>query len=95
MEEERAARREAFLQDNYLKWNSEGMAYRKRRLQHGMTLKRVGELLGTSGSRVARFEKGLPVTQAESLKKCYNLLFDHLELHATLLDLRDNHKWRG
>ena len=77
-------RKEKFLQENYIRWNNEGMKLRERRLKHGMSLDRVGEMLGTSGTRVARLEKGLPVSLAKHLTTSYNLLFDHIELRKTL-----------
>ena len=77
-------RKEKFLQENYIRWNNEGMKLRERRLKHGMSLDRVGELLGTSGSRVSRLERGLPVSLAKHLTTSYELLFDHIELRKTL-----------
>lgn len=88
-------RREQFLIENYLHWNELGQSFRKKREQHGLSLSRVAEMLGTSASRVRKFEIGAPISLANHLEKSYALLLDHLELHAALLDLRENHKFGG
>ncbi len=82
--DDRAARREAFLQENYIRWNNEGLKLKERRLQNGFSLQDVGNKLGTSASRIGRLEKGLPVSQAKHLTTSYNLLFDYIELRKTL-----------
>lgn len=91
---ERAARREDWIKKNTLQWLENGEALRVRREEHGMSLREVGNLLGTSATRVRKLEIGEPVSMAKHLTKSYELLLDHLELHAALLDLRNNHQWR-
>ncbi|MDX8045448.1 helix-turn-helix transcriptional regulator [Gracilibacillus sp. S3-1-1] len=88
-------RKEQFLIDNYVKWNEEGQYFRKKRNQLGLTLNRAAELLGTSSTRIRKFEIGEPISMANHLKKTYSLLIDHIELHAAILDLRENHKVGG
>lgn len=94
-QEENTQRRKEFVRENTIKWLENGESLRSRREKHRMSLRQVGDLLGTSATRIRRLETGEPVMLAAHLTKCYNLLFDHLELHAALLDLRNNHIWRG
>lgn len=94
-QEESSIRREKYIKENTIKWLENGESLRIRREKHRMSLKEVGDLLGTSPTRVRRLEVGDPVSMAKHLTKSYELLFDHLELHAALLDLQNNHGWRG
>lgn len=89
--DDQAIGRELFLKENYIKWNQEGGRLRERRLHNGLSLEKMGELLGTSASRIGRLERGLPVSQAKHLKASCDLLFDHIELKAALLDIREKH----
>lgn len=93
-QEENSKKRDEYIRSNTMKWLENGEKLRGRREKHRMSLRQVGELLGTSATRIRRLETGEPVSMAEHLTKCYNLLFDHLELHAALLDIQNNHKWR-
>jgi|SRR5690625_982822 len=79
MEKQREAKREKFLQENYLKWREQGMALRERRLKNIYSLQNVADRLGTSATRISKLEKGLPVSQAKHLIASYNLLFDYIE----------------
>lgn len=88
-------RRAKYIEENSIKWLENGEKLVARRKKHRMSIRQVADLLGTSSSRIRRLEIGDPVSMASHLTKCYNLLFDHIELHASLMEIQDNHKWRG
>lgn len=85
-QEESAKRRKEFVRANTMKWLENGEKLRERRLQHNMSLSEVGNLLGTSASRIRKIEVGDPVSMAEHLTNCYNLLFDYIELRNSLYE---------
>lgn len=87
--EENRKRKDEYIQSNYLKWNDEGMAFRQKRQELGLSLRDVGERLGTSATRIRSFEVGDPVSQVEHLKASYNLLFDYIELQSFVLEFKD------
>lgn len=93
-QKERDARRKEWIRENTLNWLKNGESLRVRREEHGMSLREVGDLLGTSPTRIRKLEIGSPVSMAKQLTKCYNLLFDHLDLHVALYELSEDHKWR-
>lgn len=83
-------RKDEYIQSNYLKWNDEGMVYRQKRKELGLSLRDISERLGTSTTRIRNFEVGEPVSQAEHLKASYNLLFDYIELQSFVIEFKDN-----
>lgn len=94
-QEENRSRKKQYIKQNTLKWLEKGELLRQRREKHNMSMRKVGELLGTSASRIRNIENGSPVYMADHLTKCYNLLFDYIELQAGLIDLQKSHDWRG
>lgn len=84
-QEESAKKRNDFIRANTMEWLENGEELRERRLKNNMSLKEVGELLGTSASRIRRIEIGEPVSMAEHLTKSYNLLFDYIEFKRSIV----------
>src|SRR5690625_1176204 len=84
-------RREKYIKENYVYWNEAGRHFRKEREKRHLSLNEVSELLGTSASRVRRFEIGEPVSQADHLKTVYEMLFDYVDLHHDLFNLWERH----
>jgi len=88
--EENAKRREAFVQENKSTWIDEGEKLKARREKNRMTLRQIGEYLGTSPSRISRIEKGEPVSMADHLVSCYHLLLDYVELQSFVLEFKES-----
>lgn len=84
-QEESAKKRNEFVRANTMEWLENGEKLRERRLKHNMSLREVGDLLGTAASRIRRMEVGDPVSMAEHLTTCYNLLFDYIELKKSIV----------
>ncbi|HLR02831.1 MAG TPA: hypothetical protein VK111_08845 [Virgibacillus sp.] len=84
---QRQMRKENYIRKNYLKWNEEGKTFRDRRMELGLSLRDVGKILGTSATRIRRFEIGDPVSQARHLKASYELLFKHIGMREQLKEL--------
>lgn len=93
MEESRiesSKKRQEYIRENTIKWLDEGEKYRNKRIELGLSLRDVGEMLGTSATRIRAFEVGNPVSQVNHLKASYNLLFDYIELQSFILEFKVN-----
>jgi len=88
--EDNYRKREEFIHENYQEWRNEGIKYRHKREELGLSLRKVGELLGTSSTRIRNFEVGEPVSQVKQLKASYDLLFDYINLQSFVLEFKAN-----
>lgn len=81
---ERTKKRMEFINDKHFEWKAEGMKFRKRRENLSLSMAKVGQMLGTSKTRIWRFEVGEPISQVEHLKASYNLLLKHIEMNMNI-----------
>jgi len=87
MEESRiesSKKRQEYIRENTIKWLDEGEKYRNKRIELGLSLRDVGEKLGTSATRIRAFEVGDPVSQVNHLKASYDLLIEHIEMRKSM-----------
>jgi|SRR5699024_844972 len=87
---ESSKKRQEYIRENTIKWLDEGEKYRNKRIELGLSLRDVGEKLGTSATRIRAFEVGDPVSQVDHLKTSYTLLFDYIELQSFVLEFKEN-----
>ncbi len=86
LQQERNKRRDEYVRINTMKWLENGDKLSTRRKKHNMSLREVASHLGTSATRIRSLEVGDPVSMAEHLTTCYNLLFDYIELRNELYE---------
>lgn len=79
--------KELFILENAEEWKATGEQHKQIREKLGLTLAAMAKTLGTSASRLSRFEKGLPVQSVNQLIKGYKLLHDYLTLMKAIGDL--------
>lgn len=92
---EKDKKRRQFVIENTMEWLEQGEKLKARREKHNMSLREVATRLGTSATRIRSLEVGDPVSMAKHLTVCYNLLFDHIELHNALFTFYKDNQWRG
>ncbi|MFK9119115.1 helix-turn-helix domain-containing protein [Peribacillus frigoritolerans] len=65
--------RDAFIKENQTEWVSIGAELKSKRLYLGLSLAEMSRRLGTSTTRIRKFESGKPVYMAGSLEQCYKM----------------------
>ncbi|MGD6781350.1 hypothetical protein ACQCT3_18110 [Sutcliffiella horikoshii] len=74
-----------FIQENQGEWINVGQSLLKKRESLGFTASDISKLLGTSASRIRKFELGQPVMMAKHLERTYRLALDSVLLKAQLV----------
>ncbi|WP_437828600.1 helix-turn-helix domain-containing protein [Niallia taxi] len=73
---EKKAIKEWYKEKNKERWLIEGKSLRLERKKLGITLKKIGQLLGTSPSRISNLENGKGVLMANQLIASYKLVLE-------------------
>ena len=61
-------------------WKMKGEYWLQERLKRDISRNEMARNIGTTASRLARFEKGEPVKQALSIESSYHMLFELMDL---------------
>lgn len=71
---------EQYTEKNDEKWLEVGRNLRRERKKLGITVYHVGDLLGTSPSRVSKLENGKSITMVNQLITSYKLVLEYEKL---------------
>lgn len=70
--------RKRFIEKNQDRWLEIGQGLERQREEMDITLTQLSDILGTSRTRIRKFEKGEPVKMAEHLRRTYQMALDHI-----------------
>jgi transcriptional regulator with XRE-family HTH domain len=73
-----------------IEWKEIGRRFKEARLQRKLSLDDVARKLGTSGTRIGKFEKGLPVSCAKMVQQSYQLFLDWTDINKFLEGIGKN-----
>ncbi|MBX9967229.1 helix-turn-helix transcriptional regulator [Priestia aryabhattai] len=73
---ENERRKKRFIKVNKKEWFELGQALKEERLELGISLTKMGQLLDTSPSRISNMENGKGVTMANHLRASYKLVLE-------------------
>ncbi|MGP7815532.1 helix-turn-helix domain-containing protein [Niallia sp. 01092] len=72
--------KQQFILDNTKEWTQRGQRLKERREKLQISLTSLSKMLGTSTSRIRKFENGEPVTLSKSLESSYQMALEMHEL---------------
>lgn len=84
MKEENAKKKD-YIDAHQDEWQQTGQMFRQRRKQQKLSLISIGSMLGTSATRISRFERGYPIQRRKWLQESYKTGLERNQLETLLL----------
>lgn len=88
-------RRKEFIMENQFDWFEEGSGLKARRVKHQFPLTYIAKELRISASRLSKFERGLPVSDARLIGAAYSMVLERHEKQLELRALADYYAKKG
>lgn len=80
MATENQIKKQIFIQEHHIEWETKGKYYREQRQKLGISQKLIAESTQCSDKTIRRFEKGLPVQRRPLLEAAYDLAIKYIPL---------------
>lgn len=83
--------KQVFIEENKSEWSKIGESFKLRREYLQITLKKMGELIGCSPSKISKFERGEPIQVAEMFQRSYEMALElkRIEQQREKLKIKD------
>lgn len=83
-------RKQEFIEEHEEEWLERGLELKNKRLALDISITQLSRMLGTSTSRIRKFESGQPVMMSEHLIRTYKLALElvKLKMEKKLADIR-------